>query len=397
MTLGFAPRLCYPDEVRTIIALIVFITAGLQAADKYMGWQSCATSGCHGGGTGKDQIRILLGPKDAALEQSRDQHKGRNFAPAELQGVSSEFAKALNIGKQADWYDAIATKVGIKDYRTDLHCNVCHTPMKTVAPELLTHKHPTGDVSCETCHGPAEKWLLFHTRKDVTHEQRVALGMRDLSTPYLRANSCVGCHANLPSELRKASHPELRFEFARQIFALPPHWNSPELPARNWLTGQAVLLRELCWQVEKGDTSTELADRIRALHWLLHETPSGAKVLPDVKDDFSAPALRATADKLAKAASNSEWSAAQTRSFFDHAVELANGLASEKKEEVQQRRSQVLARAITGLAIALDPKLAKQQMAMLEALDAKHAEATFHLDAFTDKVTKVRTAFASKP
>jgi hypothetical protein len=291
----------------------------------------------------------------------------------------------------------IAKALGIADYRKSDQCNVCHSPMETVPKEQLAIKVPNADVSCETCHGPAKNWLLFHTRPDVTHAQRVAAGMRDLRTPYQRANTCVGCHTNLPAALQKAGHPELRFELGRQIHNLPPHWRSAEQPGRNWLVGQAVLLRELCWQVEKNAAPPDVPERIRAIHWLLRETPAGARFLPDAKGDTTPAALREAADKLARAVSAQEWERVRTRSLFDRAVELANGLAAEKPE-VQLRRAQVLARALGGLARGLDPKAGETHKTLLFALEnSVLVPEKFDLAVFTETAAKLRIALAAKP
>ncbi len=376
--LGFYPRVVITICVRPTFVLLVFIAAGLQAADKFTGWQSCATSGCHGGGKGKDQIQILFGPDGKAREVHRDIHKGINSPGI---GRSLEMAKAL----------------GIADYRKSEQCMVCHSPMETVPKERLAIPNPNLDVSCETCHGPAEKWLLSHTRKDVTHAQRVAMGMRDLQTPYQRANTCVGCHANLSPALQKAGHPELRFELGRQIASLPPHWPGTEQPARNWLTGQAVLLRELCWQVEKNTAPADVPERIRAIHWLLRETPSGGRVLPDAKGDTAPPALRAAADKLAREASGGDWDKGETRKLFDRVVELANGLAGEKPD-VQLRRAQVLARAMGALARGLDAKAAEtNKIALLALENSVLVPEKFDLGVFSETATKLRIALAAKP
>jgi hypothetical protein len=363
--------------VRTIIALLAFATS-LTAADKFLGWQSCASSGCHGGGKGKDQIQITIGPDGNAREAHRDIHKGINSPGI---GRSLEIAKAL----------------GITEYRKSEQCNVCHSPMETVPKEQLAIKAPNLDVSCETCHNPAEKWIRFHARLDITHEQRVAAGMRDLRTPYQRANTCVGCHSNISPELQKAGHPELRFELGRQIANLPPHWRGAEQPGRNWLVGQAVLLRELCWQVEKNAAPADVPERIRAIHWVLRETPAGTRFLPDAAGDTRPTALREAADKLARAVSAQEWERERTRSLFDRAVELAHGLAGEKPE-IQLRRAQVLARALGALARGLDPKAGETHKTLLFAMEnSVIVPERFSLAVFTDAVTKLRIALSARP
>lgn|GEM_PF-828711 len=390
--------------MRTIIALLILLSTGLlHAADKYTGWQSCATSGCHGGAGFRNQITLIPSQQGTGLEKSKDIHKGRAQAfgggadPAAFHGLSPEMIKDLTSGETLKRYDAIAAQVGIKDYRTSAQCNVCHAPMKTVDAKLLNYKHPSGDVTCETCHGPAERWLLFHTRDDATIEQKISLGMRDLRTTYLRANNCVGCHANLPIALQKSQHPELRFELAQQMNNLPPHWQGDNDPAANWLTGQAVLLRELCWLAEKGGAPPELNDRIHALHWLLRETDLGAKTLPDDSGNVPPATLRAAADKLAKKASDLEWDTDQSRAFLDKCVGLLKGLAA-GKPELQYRRAQVLSRAFVALSLAVDPKSTQDKKSDFKFIDdrLKGQEKDFHLDVIIDSVTKLRAGFAAK-
>jgi hypothetical protein len=375
--LGFPVPVRYATTVRTLIALLVFI-ASLRAADRFTGWQSCASSGCHGGGTGKDQIQIMLGPDGNAREAHRDVHRGINTPGI---GRSIEIAKAL----------------GIADFRKSSQCLVCHSPMETVPKERLAIPAPNLDVSCETCHGPAENWLRYHTRPDITYAQRVAAGMHDMRTPYQRANTCVGCHTNISPALQKAGHPELRFELGRQIANLPPHWRGTEQPGRNWITGQAVLLRELCWQVEKNAAPPDVPERIRAIHWLLRETSAGAYYLPDPKADTIPSALREAADKMARGVSAQEWEKGRTRELFDKAIQLSSTLGAEKPE-VQLRRAQAITRALGALARGLDPKAGETHKTELLALEnSVLVPEKFDLALFTDTATKLRIALAAKP
>ena len=112
----------------------------------------------------------------------------------------------------------IGEALGITDATKSEQCTVCHSPMQSAAPErLMAGVKPIHGVNCEVCHGPAEKWVRFHTRPDVTHAQRVAAGMRDLSPPAQRANACAGCHLHLPAGLQTAGHPELRYEVTERL------------------------------------------------------------------------------------------------------------------------------------------------------------------------------------
>ncbi len=305
------------------------------AADRFVGWQGCASSACHGGGTGSDQLSIW---------QKKDAH-------SRAQGI-------LTAGRSQQ----IAEALGIGDAWKSAQCTVCHSPMQNVPERRFAHDvKPNRGVACETCHGPAENWLRFHTRKDVTHAQRVSLGMRDLDSTYQRANTCAGCHINLPAPLQKAGHPELRFELARQLTEMPPHWAGENPAGRAWLTSQAVLLRELCWQTERG---TDNAERIAALAWLLRETPLGAETLPT---SLAPQPLRKAADKLAKAASSTNWNAAHTHAQFQRLTKLISQLGEEKSADF--RRAEVLAPALRAIAIALGAPFSAKAKDPLDALD----------------------------
>src|SRR6185436_5698664 len=114
-------------------------------------------------------------------------------------------------------------------------------------------------VSCESCHNASEPWLLTHTRIDVTYEQKVSAGLRDLKNLYVRANTCVACHQNIEPDLRAAGHPELAFELDGQCVSMPRHWAETNRlrGAQAWWIGQAVALREAAAQVARTKVSDE--------------------------------------------------------------------------------------------------------------------------------------------
>src|SRR5204862_6823153 len=104
-------------------------------------------------------------------------------------------------------------------------------------------------LSAETCQRAAARWPAAHGRPGWTCDARTAAGMRDLRSLHVRANACVACHQNLAPELLKAGHPDLFFELDGQSVAEPRHWHDEEpwSGLREWLTGQAVALREMSW------------------------------------------------------------------------------------------------------------------------------------------------------
>jgi hypothetical protein len=189
----------------------------------------------------------------------------------------------------------IAETLKISDPTSDSRCTVCHNPFQTVPAE---RKGPLvgklEGVFCESCHNAAEGWLLTHTRTDLTHEQKVAAGLRDLKSLYVRANTCVGCHQNLEPGLRAAGHPELVFEMDGQCVTMPRHWAETNRlrGAQAWWVGQAVALREAAApQVPATNSQDETDRRVAALAWLL-----------------GIPAEQKSADELARRTAQETWS-----------------------------------------------------------------------------------------
>src|SRR5688500_14677583 len=113
-----------------LLALPNFGTAA-ESGHRYMGIESCATSGCHGGGLGKGQVHI----------HKKDQHANAHVAMA-----------------QAAWATKLTQNLGITSPYTSARCTVCHSPLQTVpqdhfVADMTAAKAGTG-VSCESCHGP---------------------------------------------------------------------------------------------------------------------------------------------------------------------------------------------------------------------------------------------------
>jgi hypothetical protein len=88
-------------------------------------------------------------------------------------------------------------------------------------------------VGCESCHGPAEKWLKTHylpNWQQKTPDQKAALGLRQTKDLVVRAQICATCHVgagnlDVNHDLIAAGHPRLRFEYAAYLANLPRHWD----------------------------------------------------------------------------------------------------------------------------------------------------------------------------
>lgn len=342
---------------------------------RFTGSPSCSSSSCHGGGTGKNQ---------AWLFAKKDVH--RRGAELLANTRSQRIAEALQLP------DATRAQA----------CLVCHSPLQTVPPDrFVKGALPENGVSCESCHGPAEHWLRFHTRPDVTHAQMVAVGLRELGDYYHRGNNCVACHLNIDPKLRAAGHPEMFFELDGQMAAEPPHWKDEPGEWRGpaaWLTGQAVALRELSWKLATG-VDPELTPRQRALVWLLRKTEPGAAQLP--VDTASPEAMQSAADRLARAASGGTWSRESTAKLLRKYAALSEEFRSSTADAADlRRRGEVLVLALDRLWQPL-----KRSGFSSETLDTAlgvlnqeaRAQAAFQKDRFAAALQQIEVALELMP
>jgi hypothetical protein len=151
-------------------------------------------------------------------------------------------------------------------------CLVCHALSVDVAHRAREFDLDDG-VSCESCHGPASRWLEPHIEPRARHAEMVALGLVDNKNLSVRAERCLTCHLGAPGlsvdhEMIAAGHPDLRFELDSYTAVEPPHWVE-KLPdqkepltdalfgVRAWGVGQAIQLRESMLRVARraGDKS----------------------------------------------------------------------------------------------------------------------------------------------
>ncbi len=327
---------------RPLVAGLLLAAASTQAADapaKFLGAQSCASSGCHGGGGAKQNQFLVWSVKDF--------HSQRPTATLTT-ARSKQIADALEI----------------KDATADARCTTCHAPLDDVAENLRGENFKASEgVSCESCHGPAENWLRSHTRKDYTRADRTAVGMRNLQNLYVRANTCVACHQVVSQSLLKAGHPELIFELDGQSVAEPKHWSAEKNGngAQAWLVGQAVALRELSWQMTKDHpfnelsqrlTETNLLQRIGGISWVL-QIASGEDLSPKTYPEHFE-RRQELADKFAQEKSKVMWTEQMTRECL---TRLASSSGDFLKDSVP---TPLQARRAERLVLALDRLLAAE-------------------------------------
>ncbi len=204
--------------------------------DKFMGAGSCASSNCHGASEPRSIKGININENEYSIWFSRDSHRKAFDVLLE--------PKSLNIAKN----------LGLTDPPDESEkCLVCHT---TYVPAALWGKDFdfSDGVSCESCHGAAERWLGPHTQTDWNVDKAIQTGMSDTKNLFARAELCLNCHIGDKSktvdhELIAAGHPDLnRFEFDTFLALMPPHWRKDEDNewdgTKIWTVGQTTALKQ---------------------------------------------------------------------------------------------------------------------------------------------------------
>lgn len=353
-------------------------------APKFLGAQSCATSGCHGGADDKSRQYTVWSKYDV--------HHERPFATLTT-ARSERIAETLKLGNPTQ----------------AARCTVCHAPMQTVPAERLAKAVKISDgVSCENCHGPAENWIRSHTRKDYTHADRVHAGMRDLQNLYVRANTCVACHQNVDADILAAGHPELIFELDGQAVTQPKHWQETTNwnGVQAWLVGQAVALREMSWQLTRREASNEkMLARKDALQWLIKnisEVDSNLSVIypGSYLSGGEEKEIQDWSDQRARIAANLTWSGAVTHKLL---FKLSGSSEQFRDSSIPQplhaRRAERLVLALDRLTLALpDAKAAESLRAPLKKLFADvQSLPDFAPATFADHLAEFQKALPAAP
>src|SRR6185503_15513470 len=127
-----------PGVIAALALASLATAADVPPAARFLGSQSCASSGCHGG-AGAHQNQFLVW-------STRDFHSLRPFAT-----LTTARAKQ------------IAGELQIADPAREARCTSCHAPLAGVPAQLQAAPLKASEgVSCESCHGPAERWLRPH-------------------------------------------------------------------------------------------------------------------------------------------------------------------------------------------------------------------------------------------
>lgn len=202
----------------------------------YVGNLSCASAACHaanvaGGGPGSEYTTWAGGDPHFRAYQVLTEPQSRRMV---------ELLHGDRPGKPTPAHQ-------------DIRCLACHAP-ETAAG------HPMGarGVGCESCHGPAEKWLTEHYQTDfkalTRTEKAERYGLYPTKDLAFRVTLCASCHVGdagreVDHDLIAAGHPRLAFEYTGYHHSpkYPRHWREtsygPDFDARAWEIGQAACAR----------------------------------------------------------------------------------------------------------------------------------------------------------
>lgn len=208
------------------------------AAERTLGVASCANSLCHGSAEAWPGSNVLQ--TEFHVWQRSDRH-----------------ARAYRT-LLSDKSQAIVKRMGLTEpaHRAAvcLDCHAHNAPAARRAPEFSI----TEGVTCESCHGPAERWLRRHVESGASHRDNIAHGLYPTSNDIDRARLCVSCHFGNAQKLvthriMAAGHPRMSFELDTFTLLGPAHfridadWRERKGTwdgVRAWAIGQAVASQE---------------------------------------------------------------------------------------------------------------------------------------------------------
>lgn len=206
------------------------------------GVASCASMACHNGN----------GPRG---EKGSEYTTWITYDPH-----AKAFAVLMNERSQRIWKNLSADQRGTDKgpEQADI-CLRCHSNyVEKAAWEKNPRLSPIDGVGCESCHGPAEKWLSTHYKDNWSKQspdEKAKFGLIPTKNLTARAEVCTACHigsadADVNHDLIAAGHPRLNFEFGAYHANLPRHWSDqkdkagrPDFEVQAWAIGQVVSAR----------------------------------------------------------------------------------------------------------------------------------------------------------
>ena len=204
-----------------------------------IGTVNCTNSTCHGSTTAWDDSNVLQNEYTTWLRL--DKH-------------AKAYAVLLNEQSRS-----IAKKLGLKEGAHEAKiCLDCHA--HNPKPELRGERHIVSEgVSCEGCHGPADKYVRTHTVANTSHADNIANGLYPTDRPVAQAKLCLSCHAGdetryVTHRIMGAGHPRISFELDTFAQLAPAHYKIDDDwrqrkgefdNVRMWAISQAVASQHL--------------------------------------------------------------------------------------------------------------------------------------------------------
>jgi len=211
--------------------------------ENHLGVASCASGVCHG--SVRPRTSTGIAQNEYVIWSRLDRHKN-----------------AYNILLSSD-SKKIAKNMGLKNAHESDICLDCHAD--NVAADKRGAKFQIEDgVSCEACHGGAEKYLTSHTDKDVPRQENLANGLYATDRISERAALCFSCHIGdekkiASHEIMGAGHPRLAFELDTFGVLQPAHYVVDSQYSEDKWAGNSLTTWAL-GQVEAGRQSLRLIE-----------------------------------------------------------------------------------------------------------------------------------------
>lgn len=207
--------------------------------DKSLGVASCASSLCHGAVETWKDSNVL---QNEYVTWSRSDKHARAYTVL-LNIRSKEIARKLEL-KEPPHQAALC-----------LDCHAHNVPAARRGESFVI----SDGVTCEACHGPAERWIKGHVEAKATHAGNIANGMYPTDDDVARAKLCLSCHLGneqkfVTHKIMAAGHPRMSFELDTFTQIGPAHfridddWRKRKGSwdgVRAWAIGQAVAAQDL--------------------------------------------------------------------------------------------------------------------------------------------------------
>ena len=218
---------------------------------KFDGATSCSAAKCHGAGDSTSPPAKIGSEFNIWKDKDAHAYAFESLTKPKLDKYPAETHP--DIAK-------IGANLKIADVTKDQRCTVCHALPVPANLQGEAFKLAEGNT-CNSCHGPSEKWRLPHEKKEWTAEQRKkfpthdallkGVGIYDTKVLMARAQMCVGCHLSIDADLVAAGHPQPVFELDYYQEIENKHWTDPTgwFTVKLWTAGQAACVRDALMQL----------------------------------------------------------------------------------------------------------------------------------------------------